>query len=122
MSLDKMINKFNTNTVALKSEVVELANLKSLNSIIAGGNAEFDKASESNVKLKAILQDVKTGYRQAAIKYNDALKEAELIVAQVKELGIDVPNEVSSRMSWLKDNIKQATAKMASLQSAEKSL
>ena len=108
--------------VELSAMDVELASLKELDALIIQGNKEFDDGALNLTKVKQMISDIKTNYKQASINYTNALKSSDDIIAQLKSLGIEVPGNVSTRQSFIKNNIKESTSKITSLQNIEKSL
>jgi hypothetical protein len=110
------------NKVELSAQVVELASLKSVKSIGSIGAKEFDNGNIALSKLKGMFTDVKTNFRQAGIKFNEAIKEAEEINSQLKVLGVEAPSELTTLITWLKSNEKEAKEKIQSLQTSEKGL
>lgn len=108
--------------IELSSIEINLASLKDLDALLNEGNKQIQFGFDSLMKIKSIFQDAKTGYRQAAIRYTDALKVADDIAAQVKALGLEMPGAVLAKQTLLKNNIKDATAEIVKLQNVEKLL
>jgi hypothetical protein len=110
------------NRVELESHDVELANVKEIDTLIVQGNKEFDSSTNTIAKIKASIQDVKAGYKQSAIIYNNALKTTDEVIKSAKDLGLDVPQILITKQTFLKDTIKEAQSKIVGLQNIEKQI
>jgi hypothetical protein len=119
----EIINKLSDKeAVKLDSQLVELANVKEIDALIVQGNKEFDASTSAITKIKASIQDVKSGYKQSAIIYNNALKTTDEVIKSAKDLGLDVPQLLLTKQQWLKDGIKEAQSKIVGLQNIEKQI
>ena len=107
---------------AIEKHDVELANIKEIDTLITQGNKEFDSSVALITKIKASIQDVKAGYKQSAIIYNNALKTTDEVIKSAKDLGLDIPQLLITKQTWLKDNIKEAQSKIVGLQNIEKQI
>jgi hypothetical protein len=119
----EIINKLSDKeAVKLDSQLVELANVKEIDTLIVQGNKEFDASTSAVTKIKASIQDVKSGYKQSAIIYNNALKTTDEVIKSAKDLGLDVPQLLLTKQQFLKDSIKEAQVKIVGLQNIEKQI
>ena len=117
----EIINRIESKKVELGMNV-ELANVKEIDTLIVQGNKEFDSSTNTIAKIKASIQDVKAGYKQSAIIYNNALKTTDEVIKSAKDLGLEVPQILITKQTFLKNTIKEAQAKIVGLQNIEKQI
>lgn len=112
----------NQKEVKLESQIIELAGMKDLDSLIVEANKYFDAGTSNISQVKTIINQSKDDFNNSVNKYDECLKTANSIVDKIKSLDVEVPTILNTKISWLKNNIKEGNAKIKSLQNAIKSI
>ena len=121
----KMVSQLekNANEVKLAQHEVELGAMQDLDKLIGLGADESQKSFELTFKVKGLLTEIISVEKFAIAKYNDALKKAESVYIQVKDLGLDVPQgQIKSKIDMINFQLKKRNENIKSIDQALKSL
>jgi hypothetical protein len=114
-------NKLFKEETQLAKHEVELGLIQDVDKIVALGSGETKKATDLVFKAKGLLTETLSFEKGAIIKYNEALKKAEIINSQVKELGLP-DNEIKDTINRINSYIKFVNEKIKTVEQALKSL
>jgi hypothetical protein len=120
-TLKTVFGKLFKEETQLASHEVELGSIQDLDKMISLGSDESKKGFDLLFKAKGLLTETLSFEKGAIGKYNDALKKAEVINAQVKELGLP-DNEIKDKINRINSYIKERNANIKIVEQALKSL
>ena len=106
--------------VELTKVEVELNIAKDIVLVMKEAQKDWSAASGKEDKILSLASDAISDYKQARIKYNDAVKAYEKLESSAKELGLDVPKEVRELAGRAKSFVDEGAEKIKFLQSVRK--
>lgn len=98
------------------SEVVELNVAKDIVKVMKDAQKDWSAADGKEERIKGLANDAISDYKQARIKYNNAVEAYKKLESQAKDLGLDVPSDVKSLADRAKSFVDEGEAKIKALQ------